>query len=86
MGRAVLNDSGPDAGVPWHYGDPMREQRWLAAGEATVDLSHRPVFTVSGPDRLAWLHALTSQRFEGLAPGSRRPPSSSTRTDASNTC
>ena len=69
MGRAVLNDSGPDAGVPWHYGDPMREQRWLAAGEATVDLSHRPVFTVSGPDRLAWLHALTSQRFEGLAPG-----------------
>ncbi|WP_300080591.1 folate-binding protein [Propioniciclava sp.] len=69
MGRAVLNDSGPDAGVPWHYGDPMREQRWLAAGEANVDLSHRPVFTVSGPDRLAWLHALTSQRFEGLAPG-----------------
>ena len=69
MGRAVLNDSGPDAGVPWHYGDPLREQRWLAAGEATVDLSHRPVFTVSGPDRLAWLHALTSQRFEGLAPG-----------------
>lgn len=66
---AVLNESGPDAGVPWHYGDPLREQRRLEAGQAAVDLSHRPVFTVAGPDRLTWLHALTSQRFEGLAAG-----------------
>lgn len=65
----VLNESGPDVGAAWHYGDPLREQRRLEAGEATVDLSHRPVFTVSGPDRLTWLHALTSQAFEGLAPG-----------------
>lgn len=67
--NAVHNESGPDAGVPWHYGDPLREQRLLEAGEATVDLSHRPVFTVTGPDRLTWLHALTSQAFEGLAAG-----------------
>ena len=67
--KPILNESGPDTGVPWHYGDPLREQRWLEGGEATVDLSHRPVFTVTGPDRLTWLHALTSQRFEGLAPG-----------------
>ena len=65
----VLNESGPDAGAAWHYGDPLREQRRLEAGEATVDLSHRPVFTVAGPDRLTWLHALTSQAFEGLPPG-----------------
>lgn len=65
----MLNETGPDAGVPWHFGDPLREQRRLEAGEASVDLSHRPVFTVSGPDRLTWLHALTSQAFEGLAPG-----------------
>lgn len=65
----VLNESGPDTGVPWHHGDPLREQRWLETGEAGVDLSHRPVFSVAGPDRLTWLHALTSQAFEGLAPG-----------------
>lgn len=66
---AVLNESGPDAGAVWHYGDPMREQRLLAAGEATVDLSHRPVFSVSGGDRLTWLNALTSQFFLLLKPG-----------------
>lgn len=59
----VLNTTGPDAGVPWHYGDPLREQRWLADGQARVDLSHRPVFSVSGGDRLVWLNSLTSQDF-----------------------
>ena len=34
---AVLNESGPDAGVPWHYGDPLREQRRLEAGQAAVE-------------------------------------------------
>ncbi len=66
---SVLGVDGPDAGVPWHYGDPLREQRWLEAGEASVDLSHRPVFTVSGGDRLVWLNALTSQQLILLKPG-----------------
>nr|NLI49728.1 folate-binding protein YgfZ [Propionibacterium sp.] len=66
---AVLNETGPDAGVPWHYGDPLGEQRTLERGAASVDLRHRPVFTVSGPDRLTWLDAVSSQRFTGLAPG-----------------
>jgi hypothetical protein len=38
---AVAAD-GLDAGVAAHYGDPLREQRTLAAGGALVDLSHRP--------------------------------------------
>ncbi len=59
----------PDAGVAAHYGDPYREQRRLAAGAAEVDLSHRPVLEVTGPDRLSWLHSLTSQALEGLEPG-----------------
>lgn len=59
----------PDAGVAAHYGDPYREQRRLAAGQAEVDLSHRPVVRVAGPDRLSWLHSLTSQALEALAPG-----------------
>ena len=49
---AVYNETGVDAGVPQHYGDPLREQRWLEAGQASVDLSSHPVFTVSGGDRL----------------------------------
>src|SRR6187200_23559 len=26
---AVMAQAGPDSGVAWHYGDPMREQRLL---------------------------------------------------------
>jgi len=59
----------PDAGVAAHYGDPYREQRLLVDGEASVDLSHRDVVRVAGPDRLTWLHSLTSQHLEHLAPG-----------------
>ena len=59
----------PDAGVAAHYGDPYREQRLIVAGEASVDISHRDVVRVAGPDRLTWLHSLTSQHLEHLAPG-----------------
>jgi tRNA-modifying protein YgfZ len=59
----------PDEGVAAHYGDPAREQRLIAAGGALVDRSTRGVITVSGPDRLTWLHSLTSQHLERLAPG-----------------
>ena len=65
---AVPVESGPDAGAPWHYGDPYAEQRALEAGSALVDLSHRPVIAVSGPDRLTWLHSLTSQHLTALPP------------------
>ena len=59
---------GPDIGVAAHYGDPYREQRALADGSATVDLSHRPVVRIAGPDRLTWLHDLTTQHLTALAP------------------
>ncbi|HEU4676165.1 MAG TPA: glycine cleavage T C-terminal barrel domain-containing protein [Motilibacteraceae bacterium] len=59
----------PDAGVAAHYGDPLREQRLLEQGEAVVDLSHRGVVRVTGPDRLSWLHSLTSQHLTGLPAG-----------------
>ena len=60
----------PDEGVAAHYGDPMREQRAMTEGQVLVDRSNRGVVTVSGPDRLTWLHSLTSQHLERLAPGS----------------
>jgi tRNA-modifying protein YgfZ len=59
---------GADAGVAWHYGDPMLEQRRLVEGFGLVDLSHRGVITVTGPDRLSWLHSLTTQHLTDLAP------------------
>ncbi len=59
----------PDAGVAWHYGDPFGEQRALAAGRGVVDLANRAVVAVTGPDRLGWLHDLTTQHLTGLQPG-----------------
>src|SRR5919107_1284312 len=63
---------GVDAAVAWHYGDPTREQRLLSEGLAVVDLSHRGVVTVTGPDRLSWLHSITSQHLAGLPARSSR--------------
>lgn len=65
----VIIDEGRDAGVAWHYGEPMREQKLLEQGQGVVDLSHRGVITITGPDRLSWLHSLTTQFLENLAPG-----------------
>jgi hypothetical protein len=67
LGRpgAVAGDP-PDEAVAAHYGDPLREQT-LPSG--VVDRSHRDVLTVTGPDRLSWLHTLTSQHLSELAPG-----------------
>ena len=54
---------------PQHYGNPLGEQRELASGAAVVDLSHRGILSVTGPDRLSWLDSLTSQSLARLAPG-----------------
>ena len=74
MSSPLLNLSGavegdaPDSGVAAHYGAISAEQKRLIAGGTFVDLSHRDVISVSGPDRLTWLHSLTTQFLEGLAP------------------
>jgi folate-binding protein YgfZ len=65
----AVEADGPDAGVAAHYGDPYAEQRALVAGWGVVDTSHRPVIRITGPDRLSWLHSLTTQHLEQLAPG-----------------
>jgi folate-binding protein YgfZ len=59
----------PDTGIAGHYGDLFREQRALAGGQGFVDLSHRDVVTVTGPDRLSWLHLLLTQHVAELPPG-----------------
>ena len=64
---AVAAD-GLDADVAAHYGSLYGEQRTLEEGSGFVDLSHRDVIRLTGPDRLSWLHNLTSQHFAALAP------------------
>lgn len=64
---AVAAD-GVDRDVAAHYGSFNGEQRTLEAGEGFVDLSHRDVVRVTGPDRLTWLHSLTTQHLESLTP------------------
>ena len=66
---AVLVESGPDLGAIWHFGEPNKEQKLLIAGNGWADLSHRGVISVSGEDRLSWLHSLTTQNVENLTPG-----------------
>ena len=66
---AVFVESGPDKGAIWHFGEPNQEQKALAAGNAWADLSHRGIISISGKDRLTWLHALTTQHLEKLAAG-----------------
>lgn len=62
-------EEGPDASIAWHYGDPFAEQRKLAGGQGTVDLSNHGVIEISGSDRLEFLHALTTNHVTGLQPG-----------------
>ena len=69
VGAVAPADGSCEPGVAWHLGDPHAEQRRLAEGVGVVDLSNRGVVTVVGPDRLSWLHSLTTQHVEHLGAG-----------------
>ncbi len=47
----------------------MIEQRKLSDGDALCLLDTQGVISVSGPDRLSWLHSLLSQNLKNLKPG-----------------
>ncbi len=64
-----LDPSAADAGVPAHFGDPMREQRLLETAVGLVDRSNRDVLAVPGEERASWLHTLTTQHLTGLSVG-----------------
>ncbi|MEU4421127.1 folate-binding protein [Actinoplanes sp. NPDC024001] len=61
-----LDPTSADAGVPAHYGDPMREQRLLETAVGLVDRSNREVLAVPGDERASWLHTLTTQHLTDL--------------------
>lgn len=63
----VLVETGVDAGLVWHHGNPVAEARSLSQG--VVALRNREIVEITGPDRLSWLHALTTQHLSELKPG-----------------
>ncbi|QIX25511.1 folate-binding protein YgfZ [Nocardioides sp. JQ2195] len=65
----AVSGDGVDAPVAAHYGSFNTEQRALEQGDGFVDLSHREVIRIAGPDRLTWLHSLTTQHEEALGSG-----------------
>lgn len=66
--QELPGDSLLDAkGVPWHYGNPLTEQR--ITEPTLVDRSHRAVVAVSGPDAPTFLNNLLSQKLDDVADG-----------------
>lgn len=63
------DDVGGRAGVAWHYGGPLVEQRHIHDDCAVVDRSNRKFLTITGKDRLTWLNTLFSQKLDDVAPG-----------------
>ncbi|MGE2716377.1 YgfZ/GcvT domain-containing protein [Mycolicibacterium litorale] len=61
MSAVPVPEGGPDAGAVWHYGDPFGEQRAAADSAVIVDRSHRATLTLTGAERLSWLHSISSQ-------------------------
>ncbi|UQV56564.1 YgfZ/GcvT domain-containing protein [Corynebacterium pseudodiphtheriticum] len=57
------------AGVAWHYGEPLSEQRAITSTGAIVDRSHRRVIRVTGPEATAFLHNLLSQKLDDVQAG-----------------
>jgi folate-binding protein YgfZ len=62
-------ENSPDAGAVWHYGDPLGEQHAARESAVVVDRSHRAVITLTGDDRLAWLHSICTQHVKDLTDG-----------------
>ena len=69
MSNYAIVESAADRGAILHFGDPVKEQRALAAGTAWADLSHLEIVAIKGVDRLRWLHDLTTQHLESFTGG-----------------
>ncbi|MGL6237034.1 MAG: YgfZ/GcvT domain-containing protein [Segniliparus sp.] len=61
----------PDQGVPWHYGDPLGEQRAAEQGRAIADRSNLDVLKLTGPERLTWLNKVVTQKVDELPAASQ---------------
>jgi folate-binding protein YgfZ len=69
-GTAVLvADRLRDEGCAWHWSDPLGEQRLIAQGLGSLAFAHRTIISITGPERLSYLHSLTTQHLTSLAAG-----------------
>ncbi|MFM1906062.1 MAG: hypothetical protein RIT32_858 [Actinomycetota bacterium] len=57
-----------DQDIPWHFGNPLAEQKLLTSGEGAVELSNRAVIALTGPERLTWLDSISSHQVANLIP------------------
>ncbi|HKE65502.1 MAG TPA: folate-binding protein, partial [Micromonosporaceae bacterium] len=64
-----LDPTSRDAELIAHYGDPVAEQRAMERDAALVHRGNRGVIAITGPERLTWLHNLTTQHLLALEPG-----------------
>ena len=69
MSAIPAPEGGPDAGAPWHYGDPFGEQRAAATDAVVVDRSNRATISLTGKDRNSWLHTISTQHVSELPDG-----------------
>lgn len=65
QGQSLIDASG----VPWHYGNPLAEQRAAMERTVCVDRSHRAVVAVSGSEAAEFLNRLLSQKVDDAADG-----------------
>lgn len=68
-GAVPAPEDNPDHGVAWHYGDPFAEARAATRSAVVIDRSNRTVLSLTGPERLSWLHTISSQHVADLADG-----------------
>ena len=64
-----IDSKATDRDLYAHYGDPVAEQRLIERAVAVVDRSNRGVVSITGPERLTWLHDVTTQHLRGLNAG-----------------
>ncbi len=69
MSAVRAPEGSPDAGAVWHYGDPLGEQRAAQRGAVVVDRSNRAVITLTGAERLNWLHTICTQHVAEASDG-----------------
>lgn len=58
-----------DYGIPWHFGNPLKEQRQAIEQQVIVDRSNRKFIKISGPESLTWLNGLVTKDLTKLTSG-----------------
>jgi folate-binding protein YgfZ len=55
--------------LPAQFGDPLAEYAVARDSVALIDTNFRAIFSLTGPDRVRYLNAVTSRNIRDLAPG-----------------